>query len=71
MASVALPTARPAFLLRAGSTVFATVAAVIGAELSIRHPRRGGTVVKIQWQNPSADNEQPDGLLAAAGKGKA
>lgn len=28
---------------------------VIGAELSIRHPRRGGTVVKIQWQNSSFD----------------
>jgi PAS domain S-box-containing protein len=44
---------------------------VIGAELSIRHPRRGGTVLKIQWQNPAADNEQPDGQLATAGEGKA
>lgn len=44
---------------------------VIGAELSIRHPRRGGTIVKIQWQNPAADHEQPDGHLVTADREKA
>ncbi|MBL8519307.1 MAG: PAS domain S-box protein [Betaproteobacteria bacterium] len=27
---------------------------VIGASMAVRHPRRGGTSVRIQWQNPAA-----------------
>ncbi|MBL8512678.1 MAG: PAS domain-containing protein, partial [Betaproteobacteria bacterium] len=43
---------------------------VIGAELSIRHPRRGGTAVKIQWQNPASGKGQTEGQPIAAGKGR-
>ncbi len=41
---------------------------VIGAELSIRHPRRGGTEVKIQWHNPLAGTPEAIDAVAPTGR---